>query len=85
MNQQVQGVTVTEFTTDAQADYINGLVTALRDEIPGLRASMITVTGLTTVVARRLDPPSDRPPSPLLIPKKPAVEVEIWVLQVSQR
>ena len=54
--QQVQGITTAEFSDEAKADYINGLVTALQDEIPGLRAPMISITGVTTVVARRLNP-----------------------------
>lgn len=53
VQQEVKGITVAEFDETAKTEYINAIVNSLQEEMPELRSSMITITSVTQVVARR--------------------------------
>ncbi len=53
VQQQVKGVTVADFDATAKEEYITAIVVSLEEEMPNLRTSMINITSVTEVVARR--------------------------------
>jgi hypothetical protein len=53
VQQQVKGITSAEFNVEAKADFITAVVSSLETEMPHLRTSHFTITGVTTTVARR--------------------------------